>query len=254
MKRIVPCSLAFCTLLALNLLGAPNPASLFTEANANYQKGDFATAERRYRELLSAGADSGSIYYNLGNACFKQKRLGEAIYYWEKARRKLPGDTDIQENLQLARLLMVDRIDVAPDPLPVRVLDYLVHLMTVAQESWIALVLFALANVLFGLYLLARRPRSAFSALMGSLAAAALMLLIGSSLAWKLYEQSYRKEGIIVEQKVDVRSGPSLEYVIVFTVHEGTMVRIRGTAGEWHQVSLPNGWSGWMQNYSLRIL
>ena len=42
---------------------------------------------------------------------FKQKRLGEAIYYWEKARHKLPADQEIQENLELANLLIVDRIE-----------------------------------------------------------------------------------------------------------------------------------------------
>ncbi len=43
----------------------------------------------------------------LGNACFKQRKLGEAIYYWEKARRQMPADAEVRENLQLANLLIV---------------------------------------------------------------------------------------------------------------------------------------------------
>src|SRR5437867_9197539 len=77
-------------------------AGVFSQANADYQKGDFISAEAHYRRLLDAGVESGSIYYDLGNACFKQKKLGEAIYFWEKARQKLPGDRDVRENLELA--------------------------------------------------------------------------------------------------------------------------------------------------------
>ena len=59
--------------------GAASAAAVFAEGNGHYQSGDFAAAERSYRLLLDQGIDSGAVYYNLGNACFKQKKLGEAI-------------------------------------------------------------------------------------------------------------------------------------------------------------------------------
>jgi tetratricopeptide (TPR) repeat protein len=229
-------------------------AALFVQANTLYQNGDFDSAERLYRQIMEKGADSGALYYNLGNACFKQKKLGEAIYFWEKARRRLPGDPDIRENLELAGLLVVDRIEVPPDPLPLRWLESAIHRLTINQDCWIALVLFVLSNILFAAYLRARSRRSAVYALTLAVGAGSLFMLFGCSLGWKLYEKSSRLEGVIVEQKADVRSGPGSENITVFTVHEGIQVRVRGESSGWYQVSLPNGWSGWLQKNALLVL
>ncbi len=139
-----------CTEVA-RLRAAPDPESLtrtFAQANEAYQKGDYGSAEQSYRKLLGAAVDSGSVNYNLGNACFKQKRLGEAIYYWEKARRKMPGDRDVRENLELANLMIVDRIEVPSPPFPLRVASRFADLLSVALESWLVLLLFSTANML----------------------------------------------------------------------------------------------------------
>jgi hypothetical protein len=33
---------------------------------------------------------------------------------------------------------------------------------------------------------------------------------------------------------------------VLFTVHEGLKAEIRADRGGWLQVSLPNGWNGWI--------
>ena len=229
-------------------------AALFEDANKSYQKGDFAAAERQYQQLLARGIDSGALYYNLGNTCFKQKHLGEAIYFWEKAKQKLPRDPDVRENLALANLMVVDRIEVPPDPLPLRWGDRAVHSLTTTQDSWITLLLFVLANGLFALSLLAKGPRVARNTLVSAFAIGFFVLFFGCSLAWKIYEKSHRPAGVVIEQKSEVRSGPGAENIIVFTVHEGILLRIRGESSGWYQISLPNGWSGWLEKNSVRVL
>lgn len=246
--------LAFLLAAAPVLRARTTPEELFARANAFYQQGDFAAAERAYRELAAAGIDSGELYYNLGNACFKQNKLGEAVYFWERAARRLPGDTDVRENLELARRLVVDRIQVPESPLPLRWLSAALHRFTPSQESWAALALFITGNVLLGLYLLASKPRPARWCLAGCLTAAALFLLVSGSLAWKLYERAHRPEGVIVAQTVEMRSGPGKGYLTVATIHEGLTVRIRGRADDWYQIVLPNGWSGWLPGDSLRVI
>ncbi len=227
---------------------------VFQQGNAHYQTGDFPAAERSYLLLLEQGIDSAAVYYNLGNACFKQKKLGDAIYYWEKARRKQPGDSDVRENLQLANLMTVDRIDVPEDPLPVRILSKGLHLLTISQESQVVVALFTATNILFGLYRLVRKPRAAFLTLTGSIAAIGLMLLFAGSMGWKIYRADHYREGVIVEQKADIRSGPSQDNITVVTVHEGIVVQVRGESNGWVQISLPNGWTGWLPGKAVRVL
>jgi len=227
---------------------------LFTQGNSEYQKGNYESAERYYSQILNSGFDSGSLYYNLGNACFKQKRLGDAIYYWEKAKHKLPADREIQENLELANLLIVDRIEISDNPWLLRILAGVTGLFTAKQEAWIILGLLFAANIFLALYLLAKNPRHSFRALLGCIGIGLLFLIFACSLSWKIYEQDYRQNAVVVEQKVDVRSGPGSENIAVFTIHEGITVRVHGSNNDWYQISLPNGWSGWLRKDSIRIL
>ncbi len=231
-----------------------SPGAVFQEGNAHYQNGNYAAAERCYRQILELGMDSSTIYYNLGNVCFKQKRLGEAIYYWEKARRIFPGDPEVRQNLKMANALIIDRIEVPEDALPVRLAASAVHLFTIAQESRIVLAFYLLINIFVGIYLLTRIPRLAFWALTAALTAGLLMLLFAASLTFKVYQLGHDRDGVIVEQKIDVRSGPGVENITVVTVHEGVIVQIRSESNGWLQITLPNGWNGWLPSSSIRIL
>jgi len=55
------------------------------------------------------------VYYNLGNACFRQGKLGFAILNYEQARRLAPRDPDILANLRFAeQRLGVDEVNASP--------------------------------------------------------------------------------------------------------------------------------------------
>lgn len=260
MRKRHPLFLALCTLIfsgfgfAYASQSQERLAKLFAQGNSEYQKGNYSSAEQYYRQILDSNADSGPLYYNLGNVCFKQKRLGEAIYYWEKAQQKLPGDRDIRENLELANLMIVDRIEVPADPFPLRILARSQELLTITQECWLVLILFISANGLFFAYLVGKNSRYSFPALVSSFVMGFLCIVFAGSLFLKIYEQDYRKKGVVIEQKVDVHSGPGTESITVFTIHEGIKVRVHEFSNGWYQISLPNGWSGWLRQSCIRIL
>ena len=230
------------------------PEALFDQGNSAYQEGDFQAAEQYYHRILDSGFENGPLYFNLGNACFKQKKLGAAIYYWEKAKLLLPSDRQLRENLELANLLIVDQIEVPVDPFPILVLKRIRDLLTITQESRIFLSLFLAANILFFLYIVLKNSRHAFRALVGFFITGALTVLLAGSLTWKIYNRDFRQEGIVLEQRVDVLSGPGEENITVFTIHEGIKVRIHTSTEGWYQISLPNGWNGWLPQSSAGIL
>ena len=227
---------------------------LFAQANAEYQKNDFGSAEQIYRRILDSGSESGPLFYNLGNACFKQKRLGEAIWYWEKALQKMPGDQETRENLQMANLLIVDRIEEPPDPFPARMLEWFQDSLSISQETWLILILFIAVNALFSVFLLSKNNRCALRAFAGFIVLGLLFVIFGCSWSWKIYQRNHRKEGILVEQKVDVLSGPGVQNMTLFTLHEGIKVRVHDSTDGWYQISLPNGWNGWLPQRNVRVL
>ena len=59
--------------------GEQTAEQLWNKANTAYINGDFHAAADTYEELLSRGVSSMKLYYNLGNAYFKDDRLGKAI-------------------------------------------------------------------------------------------------------------------------------------------------------------------------------
>ena len=53
---------------------AEAPHTAFFQANTLYSQGDYDRAIHAYEQLLAAGRHSGHVYFNLGNAYFKNVR------------------------------------------------------------------------------------------------------------------------------------------------------------------------------------
>jgi len=90
-------------------------AAVFAHANRLYEEGRYEEAAVKYEEMVASGLQNGRVYYNLGNAYFKQEKLGLAILNHERARRLMPRAEDIRTNLAYARSQIVDKIE-TPDP------------------------------------------------------------------------------------------------------------------------------------------
>ena len=97
-------------LLNAQVLGAQSVATgQYNGGNEFYREGDFEAARRSYLEAVATGIEDARLYYNLGNACFKLSRLGEAVLWYERARRLAPHDEDVEANLHFANLVKKDR-------------------------------------------------------------------------------------------------------------------------------------------------
>ena len=84
------------------------------EADSAYINKEYAKAIEIYESMLQQG-ESGEVYYNLGNAYFKQDELGKAILNYERALLLQPGNSDINANLDMARAKTVDKVNPNPE-------------------------------------------------------------------------------------------------------------------------------------------
>ena len=236
---------AFAT--ALNARPAVTQVEFYQEGNRLYQESDFEDALASYLRLVEAGFESGEVYYNIGNTYFKLGELAQAILYYERARRLLPGDEDVQVNLDLARSLTVDEIE----PLPR-------FWLFSAVEWWVGLLprtlLIAVVAVSYlvgtGAVLLLILKRGVQVAAWGgriALASGVVFLLFGLNLAVREFELGRAQEAVVFQPRVDVMSAPlDDETLTLFTVHEGTKVRIDRLSEEWAEVALEDGRVGWV--------
>ena len=76
---------------------------LFALGNEAYAEGKYDEALSFYRGAIKQKGYSASLLYNMANAYYQKKDIGQAILHYERALYLDPGNTDIQANLGLAR-------------------------------------------------------------------------------------------------------------------------------------------------------
>ena len=219
------------------------PAMIFQEANAAYRSGDYAKAARLFESLAAKdGRNNGNVFYNLGNACFKQKQVGRAILYYEKARRLHPRDRDLAANLAFVRKLLEYRVEDKRNWY-LRGAESLLNFFTHREIGIMSLaggLLFWLSWA-FALYF---RPGPHW----GWRRKTVLFLAAFSVLLWMakgVYDATV-KEAVTLEPETVVRYGPSPKDQLAFRLGEGIKVRVKRKNDEWGQVALPNGEAGWV--------
>ncbi|MEW5766797.1 MAG: hypothetical protein AB1797_04110 [bacterium] len=207
---------------------------IFAKSNGLYQKGDYAEAAKGYEEIIKRGIKNSTLFYNLGNAYFRNKALGQAILNYERAKRLSPRDEDIRFNLEFARAL----INESKDHWWQRGLNlFSIHELTIFTTLFYWLLMLGLIIYLF---------RSGPFWLRLNLAMAIIFLLSGLCLGTKIYYEQAHKPAIVLE-KTAARNGPGEDYSVGISLPEGKRVIILNQREGWLEVGLPKeGLKGWV--------
>lgn len=256
-RKAAKAALFFLFLGLASTAGAANtPDSLLTrltQAEEAYKIGDFRKAVSIYESLVAQGFRSPDLYYNAGNAYFRNGQLGWAILYFEKAALLAPSDQDIQHNLDVARSRVVDPIDPLPSFFLTRWWRQLSALMSPDGWSGLGAALLWLSAAGWIWWLLARtrmRRKVGFAVGAAALLLALVPFALGATRSSILHKSG---AAVIVQPQSLLRSAPDSE-VDLQTLHEGIKVNILDAIGQWYKVSLPNGDAGWLPQQDVRTI
>ncbi len=254
-KILILCSLYILVNLTGGFAISGTPETLFLEANSFYENNDYHESEKVYKKILDYGIENELVYYNLGNACFKQNRIGEAILYYERALELSPHDQEIKENLAYANTLKYDKVEMNEESPPMKLIKRLHHFFNLNTQLLLIVLLFYFFSFSgISLFLKRRKGKEAdFSLLIMSLLAVLLFIFVLSA-GIKIYHKEYSYFGIVLVEKVDVLSGPGETNAILFPMHEGLKVKIRDEREGWYQISLPNGLNGWIKKDTIGVV
>ena len=248
MTRPTRFAFGFVCLLWLAGTTAAAQGSFFDEGNQRYQEGDFDGALERYAQILDQGLENGELYYNVGNAYFKLGQLGPAILYYERARRLMPGDDDLLANLELARSLTADAVAPLPRFWLFRAVGWWVGLLGRPALIWIVTLAYLVATTSLMAAILRPATPLAFWARRTAIAAAIFTLVFGVNLVVRELGLGASEEAIVMADEATVQSAPSEDTALqIFTVHEGTKVRIDRRSDDWAEIVLEDGTVGWAQ-------
>jgi len=238
----------------LSLLGRPagaQPDSLdqrFEAATTAYTQGQYARAVDAYRALLADGYTSGALYYNLGNAYVRLDQLGQAIRYYEKARRLRPSDPRTAHNLEQARR----RAGVYPSVLPPRGLQGLVQdgsPLAFFLAGWLLLGSGLAVAVVWGAPGSARSWRHPL--VWGPVAGGLLLVAVAMGTS---FAQSQERRAIVVARQAPLRAAPTPTAAADTTLPEGAMLAVQRHQAQWTQVRLADGTVGWVPARALGAL
>jgi len=243
--------LGICLFCVLPALATSLSQELFDKANRLYEKGEYDSAAVNYEKILSSGLHDARVYYNLGNAHFRKKEIGQALLCYEKAHRLDPSDKDINANLRFARSATVDKIIPHETGFFTRALLFFHNLFGLSAQTVLVLVLLYLLTFAFiGLFVL---PRFTGLLKISFAVFSALLLLTGFSFGIKCYEDQTVREAVVLSPQVNAMNEPDGSQAL-FTVHEGAKFRLGRKVGNWYFASLENGISGWVHEVDLGLI
>lgn len=237
------------------LLGSAALASGF-DADEQYADGMKAAKEARWQkaeqvfaDLIRRGYTRPEVYFNLGNALFKQGKLAPSIVAWERARRLDPLNDDIQANLRIAYSKTVDEIEPAPRIPVVEWWESVALSASTGMWAWcVVFCVWAYAGLIlaYRLSYLGRVVTVVAICLLG-VPTAAVTLLAATS--YSLVQGS--SHAVVIEPNAYAKHSPDVAASDAFVIHEGTLVEVVAEDGEWVKAKLPNGYVGWLPAVSI---
>ena len=121
-KRISASTAAVVAVMVLSAHSVSVSAAVDVQADSLWNAGVEAYADGRWQDARQAwsgiealGLESKELYYNIGNACFKQDDPAHAILYFERALRLDPSYDDARFNLEYANSMIQDKIESVPE-------------------------------------------------------------------------------------------------------------------------------------------
>jgi tetratricopeptide (TPR) repeat protein len=225
-------------------VGQAAALQFLAEGNQAYTANDVETALARYQAAVAAGAHDPTVDFNLGNAYARAGQLGRAMIAYLRAQRAAPRDRDVRANLAWVRAHTRDLALAQKLPPVVAQLVGAVHLLSL--DEWSGLLL-AVLWVLCGLLAATWWRGAVTMALRRGLIGAGAAFVVVAAVTSALYdEQRVRDQAVVVVSEVEVRSGPSESFPVVFRIHDGLPLVIRGAQGDWARIGLGGEWVGWV--------
>ncbi len=202
-------------------------------ASSYYVNGDYQLAVEAYNELKQEYPANPLITVNLANSNYKLKNYGKAIRNYYQAKKIIPRDKELNNNLSIA----LNEIELKQ---PAMLAFNGVNLV----ES---LILVLILNILFILRNRMHLPNAVKSIL------SILFILSVLNLAFVAYEQKLKHYAVVTEISTKAYSGDNDAYSELFELLDGQIVELVRPEADWSQIKY-DGSLGWVRNESLETI
>lgn len=220
--------------------------SIFEDANRLYLEQKFDAAASRYEAIIKNGYENGEVYFNLGNAYYKSGKLQRAVLNYERARKFIPNDDDLEFNIRLVNLQLQDKIEAIPELFIYRWMDSLLTIFDRETMIWLMYGLFLLALGSFSFFLFAEKYEHRRYSLMSGMFCSVLLAVGIANFVIQTVRESNDQFAVVMTDVANIKSAPDKKGNDLFVIHGGLKVQVLDNVNHWFKIRLADGKVGWI--------
>lgn len=256
MKRIITIITVWAALVSATFaqLEVFNPGEMIAKAALAYEQGDYASATVQYEALAESFKGSPDLYYALGNCYYKQQQYAKAILNYERCLYRDPSNDDARNNLEMARLNCVDKIETLQPIIFVSWSNALRDSLSANGWTNLSVGLFIAFLVCVACFFFMRKVAIRKTGFYGALVLVVVCAIAMAYAHAQTNRQNAHDEAVVMAPTVTVRSTPAESGTQLLIIHEGLKVRIRQELSGWSEIELSDGNVGWMPTSQLEVI
>ena len=172
--------------------------------------------------------------------------MGHAILNHLLAKSLLPRNENLDANLRYAISKTIDQLTPPPREFFYELLFWMKSISLIEHFQLLIIFNAIFWSVTIGLLYYRKPPWSILKKMsMG------ILLLIFFSTGIKYYLQTEQKLGVILDNKVDIKSDRGMQDITLFQLHEGAIISVDEEYGEWVHIALDKDKTGWIPKKSV---
>lgn len=227
--------------------------SLQLMAEQAYAHKNYKQAIVLYESILKEGMASYKLYYNLGNAYYKNNELGKAIYHYELANKLEPNNDDVKTNLKIVNEKTIDKIESKENYFIIAIKSGLVNSLSTNGWAWLSILSLVSGLTFAFIFFITKHiglKRIGFFICLISVITCMASMILGFT---ALNNKQELKFAIITNYESKIHEEPSTESKNKFSLHEGSKVNVLETNIEWTNIKLENGNEGWVKTSEIGL-
>lgn len=224
----------------------------FENANNLYKSQKYTEALELYHNIEKTGLPNSELFFNIGNSYYRLEDWGNAILYFEKAKKLSPSDDDIQFNLKMANLKIIDKFN---DNERVTLFDYYISAISVFHSNtWVYISIISFILLLIFVYqVIYSKSESTkrFNFLMAIISLFTFVII--TTFAYSTYTYNTTNTyAIMIDSNSMIKNAPDSNSQDLIMIHSGTKLQILELNDNWAKVKLPDGNVGWIDKTTIK--
>jgi len=240
------------------IIPSVNAQNALDDAIKAYQEENYEEAvnilEEEVKVQKEKGLESSNLYYNLGNAYFRDNEIAKAILNYERAILINPGDRDIRQNLEFARTKTEDKIISVDTFFLQSWFDSVQNLQSSNAWAKLSVFLFIAFMISLGIFFFVNKLTIKKVTFYTGIITLTLLIITNIFSYRQKNKILNRDTAIIMAGSASITSSPDSNSKESFILHSGTKVKINKHDGSWMEIEIDNGNVGWVNKDKLEVI